>query len=569
MMNDRFSAELRHQLLEMADERPADGQLAAIVDGVAVTGQRHPLVARLTWDPGRIGPFPSAALRYGLIALALIGAMLAATILAGGGKPSASTVFEDTWTSTDPGDGSRQTLIVGAGVTPTVHFEDDLSTGGACDLDVVKLFKADGNGRVLGSRLAFSFPDGGGCGLMIVDVGPGFYDYDEATDTLTDDMGLTWFRAQDLGLEPVIISSSMIDAPSGANIGTFETSGAASERGMVCRGGVVTDLVEIDSGAVGRGELVDFTVPKQLACDDGSGTFTATLEIHADLETGTESFSWVITGGTGAYAGLRGEGHGGTQSPATDTYLNTYWGSVRYDRGLGLATESTAPRPPESQLPESQPPESQPPATPAPATLAPATFPAFEVTQPYFCTLEPGTYGGRFGSVLVTATTPTTWHGLADDFHLEDEGCLGGGAVQLEITVVSQVYPGACHWAGTGVDIGTPGAATAAFSDQAPFGAVGPADATMGGYPARRYDFSLPAGFDVSTCSNSAIQLWRDPARGEGSGPTMILIDSVTIYFVEVDGLTLGVYAGHSRELATPAMIAELDAVVASLQIEP
>ena len=169
----------------------------------------------------------------------------------------------------------------------------------------------------------------------------------------------------------------------------------------------------------------------------------------------------------------------------------------------------------------------------------------------------------------MTATTPTTWHGLDDDFHLEDDGCGLGGAVQLEITVVSQVYADACHWEGTGVDVGAPGAATAAFSDQAQFDTVGPTTVTLGGHAARRYDFSLPAGFDVITCSNGVIQLWRDAARDEGFGPTMILIDSVTVYFVEVDGLTLGVYAGHSRELVTPAMLAELDAVVASLRIEP
>jgi len=564
MMNDRFAAQVRQHLLETANERPAYGQLAAVLDRVADTPQRHPLAARLAWFPGRIGPFPSTALRWALIAAALLAATMAVAIFGGGGGTSPSTVFEGTWTSTDLGDGSRMTLVVAAGMTPAVHFEDDLATGAACVADPVKVFTANGTGQVSGSLLAVSFPDGGGCGLLVVEIGPGFYVYDEATGTLNDSGGLTWSRAPDLGFQPMIISSLMIGAASGANTGTFETSGAASEGGLVCPSGVVMDLVDIDSEATGRGESVVFMVPKQFACDDGSGTFAATLEIHADLEGGTESFSWVITGGTGAYAGLRGEGYGGTQSPATGRFLNTYWGSVRDDRGLGLATEAPAPQPPTSQ-----PPESQPPATLAPATLAPATFPAFAVTQPYFCTLETGTYGGSFGTVLVTATTPSTWHGLDDVFHLEDEACLGGGAVQLEITVVSQVYADACHWAGTGVNVGTPDALTAAFSDQAAFGTVGPTDVTLGGHAARRYDFSLPAGFDASTCSNFVVQLWRDPARAERFGPSMILIDSVTIYFVEVGGLTLGVYVGHSRELATPAMLAELDAVVASLRIEP
>ena len=52
MMNDRFSAQLRQHLLETADERPADGQLEAIDERVAVTAQRPRLVARLAWFPG-------------------------------------------------------------------------------------------------------------------------------------------------------------------------------------------------------------------------------------------------------------------------------------------------------------------------------------------------------------------------------------------------------------------------------------------------------------------------------------------------------------------------------------
>ncbi|TAK00152.1 MAG: hypothetical protein EPO36_09760 [Chloroflexota bacterium] len=570
MISDRFSATLRQHLVDSANERPAEGQLAAIVERVELTPQRPRLVVRLADLPGRIGPFPSPAVRWVLIAAALLAATLAAAILGGGGSvPSRSTVFEGTWASTDPSDGSPLTLVVAPGITPAVHFEDAWATGAACVEDPIKLFQADGAGQVSLSRLTVTFPDGGGCGLVTVDMGPGFYDYDQATETLTASDGLTWLRAPDLGSQAVVISSLMIDAPSGVNSGTFETAGAANEGGLVCSSGVVTDLIEIDSGAIGRGELVDFTVPKQFVCDDGSGTFAATVEFHVYLEQGTESFTWVITGGTGAYAGLRGEGYGGTQSPATDQFLNTYWGSVRDDEGLSQGQDPPATQPPATEPTPTEPTPTEPTPTEPPPTLEPAEFPAFAVAQPYACTLESGTYGGTFGSVRVTATTPTTWHGLYEDFHLEDDGCGGGGAVQLEVTVVSQVYTDACRWQGTGVDVDTPGAAAIAFSDQSDFGTVGPTGVTLGGQAARRYDFSLPADFDASTCSNSYIQLWRDPARREGFGPTMVLIDSVTVYFVELDGMTLGVYVGHSREFATPAMRAELDAVVASLRIEP
>jgi len=193
-MNDRFSAQLRQHLLDTADERPAEGQLAAVVEGVAVTRQRHPLVARLTWTHGRIGLFPSTGLRYGLATLALVAVTVGAAVMGGGAGPSGRTVFEGTWTSTDPVDGSTLSLIVGSGSAPNIRFEDDNATGPGCRNDAVKHFTADGTGTISDSRLETRFPDGGGCGLMLVPVPAGQFDHDAATDTLRDGAGATWAR---------------------------------------------------------------------------------------------------------------------------------------------------------------------------------------------------------------------------------------------------------------------------------------------------------------------------------------------------------------------------------------
>jgi hypothetical protein len=84
-MNDRFDLQLRQHLLKTADDRPAAGQLAAIVERVAARAQRRPIVARLVF-PGRLGSAPSTSLGYAFIALALIGALLAAAAL-GAGAP--------------------------------------------------------------------------------------------------------------------------------------------------------------------------------------------------------------------------------------------------------------------------------------------------------------------------------------------------------------------------------------------------------------------------------------------------------------------------------------------------
>jgi hypothetical protein len=192
-MNDRFAAQLRQHLLDSADERPADGQLASVVGRVATTGQRLPLVARLTQNPDRIGPFPPAALRFGLIAVALTLAAMAGAILAGGAS-GPSTVFEGTWITIDPADGSGMTLVVGPGRTPAVYFEDGYASGAACVNDAVKRFTARGNGAITDNRLLATFPDGGGCGSTTAGVGGG-YDYIAASDMLVDQDGLAWHRA--------------------------------------------------------------------------------------------------------------------------------------------------------------------------------------------------------------------------------------------------------------------------------------------------------------------------------------------------------------------------------------
>ena len=194
MMNDRFSAQLRQHLLDTANERPAEGQLAAIVQHAAITRQRRPLVARLPGFEGRVGPFP-AVVRLGLVAVALVLAAVAGAILAGGSQSRATTPFEGTWTTIDPLDRSRMNLYVSAGATPAVRFVDEVATGGACDLDPVKRFIADGTGEISGNRLEATFPNGGGCGLMTVEVA-GIYEYDARTDTLLDQDDVTWTRVE-------------------------------------------------------------------------------------------------------------------------------------------------------------------------------------------------------------------------------------------------------------------------------------------------------------------------------------------------------------------------------------
>ena len=211
MMNDRFASGLRQHLLDTANERPADGQLAAVVAAIGTTGQRLPVAARLTWMPGRIGPLPASALRLGLVALALLLAALGAALLGAGAGPR-STSFEGTWAVVDPADGSTMKLYVLAGQRPSVRYEDLYATGAACRLDVVKVFTADGTGQIDGSRLVVEFPNGGGCGLETVPL-RGVYDYDTASDVLVDADHLVWRRVDQAPVIPAATPRPTDEAP--------------------------------------------------------------------------------------------------------------------------------------------------------------------------------------------------------------------------------------------------------------------------------------------------------------------------------------------------------------------
>ncbi len=100
--------------------------------------------------------------------------------------------------------------------------------------------------------------------------------------------------------------------------GPFTATGAAVDDGVVCgEGEVVTTFVK---GAGFQSDFaVNLTVGKDFACDDGSGTFSAKLQVRIVFAEGV-TFRWVITGGTGDYEDLRGAGSGFVVPPDTDVY---------------------------------------------------------------------------------------------------------------------------------------------------------------------------------------------------------------------------------------------------------
>jgi hypothetical protein len=545
-MTDRFDAQLRQHLLGTANERPADDQLTTIVELVARNSQRRSIVGGLTWWPGRLGPIPIAALRYGLVAAAVIGALVAALLFAGGGGPGRSAAFEGTWTAIDSPDGSTLTLVVGTGATPAVHFEDDFATGAACVDDAIKVFTADGMGEIAGSRLVVTYPDGGGCGSAVVPLGGTIFDYQADTDTIVCDDGFVWSRVRgDVATIPPAPDSPA--TPSSVFEGTWTATDVPD--------GSTLTLV------VGTGDSP--TVHFEDAFATGDVCVDAEVKVFTADGIGTISggrLEGAFPDGGGCGTAVSGIGLLYTYRADTDTMVDqdgVIWSRV--DEDLPSGSEPPATPAPASSARPSQ----------APATGDPSQFPAFVPLPSYTCDLLDGTYGGHFGSTLVTVATPTTWHGLDDVFHAEDEGCGGGAGVRIEVTVASEVYADTCNWLRRGVEARSPAAATTAFSEQSLFDVTGPVDTELGGYPARRYDFILPADLDLSSCSSSTLQFWRDPARDKHFGPTLADAGSVTVYFVEVDDVTYGVYVYKGAADSTPEMRADLDAVVESLRFEP
>lgn len=129
--------------------------------------------------------------------------------------------------------------------------------------------------------------------------------------------------------QQVEILSHMNFNPDGPNFGDFSATGTAVESGLICASGTVLDTGIVFAGFQ-SGRSAQILVRKTFTCD-GGGSFFVKIQVHLDFETSTETFTWVVTGGTGAYANLHGSGGGTTVGDGSDPQtgnFNTYTGYV-------------------------------------------------------------------------------------------------------------------------------------------------------------------------------------------------------------------------------------------------
>jgi len=126
----------------------------------------------------------------------------------------------------------------------------------------------------------------------------------------------------------VTIVSHVTFNPDGPNFGDFDATGSAVDSGRLCASGTFVDLGIRFAGFQSDRGIVQLQVVKEFTCDDGSGTFIVKMQIQANFDTGIETFSWVVLGGTGDYESLRGSGPGSTVPNPPTGNINTFEGFV-------------------------------------------------------------------------------------------------------------------------------------------------------------------------------------------------------------------------------------------------
>lgn len=108
-------------------------------------------------------------------------------------------------------------------------------------------------------------------------------------------------------------------------LNSFATETFTATGDVICPSGTATT----DFGHFGGGDRAgSFHLTKTFVCDDGSGSFTISVNAATVFGSPTDQGGWAVRSGTGAYTTLRGGGNVvGTYVP--DGIIDSYTGSVR------------------------------------------------------------------------------------------------------------------------------------------------------------------------------------------------------------------------------------------------
>lgn len=191
--------------------------------------------------------------------------------------------------------------------------------------------------------------------------------------------------------------------------------------------------------------------------------------------------------------------------------------------------------------------------------------------------LDAGTYLFAPGGVTpaqLTFTVPAGWTTdqgfVRKNFDLQQPtgNDVSPNEVIFATFPVDHVYTDACHWLTTMVSAGTTvDQLTNLLVAQKPRVATTPTSVTVGGFPAKQIGLTVPASLDLTKCDNGVLHVWPD-VGGNGAGGLCCGAAGSTdvVYVVNVGGHTFVVLARHAAG-ASPADLAELNAIVASIKI--
>lgn len=106
--------------------------------------------------------------------------------------------------------------------------------------------------------------------------------------------------------------------------------GTFTATGPICESGTVLDPIVLGAGFQSgqRGQLL---VVKEFTCDDETGTFTMLLHVTLRfVPSFSDTFTWSVLRGTGAYDDLHGTGEG-FGVPTESGVFDTFTGEMHFD----------------------------------------------------------------------------------------------------------------------------------------------------------------------------------------------------------------------------------------------
>lgn len=184
--------------------------------------------------------------------------------------------------------------------------------------------------------------------------------------------------------------------------------------------------------------------------------------------------------------------------------------------------------------------------------------------------IEPGTYRipkSAWSVANFTVTFPEGWtvqYGHVYANQSDEDAEFGFYAV-----VVDEIFTEGCAGSNSGLTELGPGVDDLAEALLAQAGPTknGPADTTLGGYPATRIELTVPEGFDLKPCNAADIglQIWYSPPADKNF---VLLADhTASVYIVDVNGARQVFVAQHPTT-TSDAERAELQSTLDSIRIE-